>query len=128
MLIDVFESLDLPYQLTREEAVKEIYRLLDDKGVIIANIISSLKGKYSYFLQAEYLIYKKIFPQVYLFPVQDPVDPFRAQNIILVAAKSKEKLSFESENRELAECLKHQWGKEVETNLPVLTDDHSPAD
>lgn len=128
ILIDVFESLDLPYQLTTKEAIEKMYRSLNDDGVIIVNIVSSLKGKYSLFLQAEYLTYKKIFPQVYLFPVQDPADSFRAQNIILVAAKSAEKLSFENKDKELSGYLKHRWGKEVETNLPVLIDDHSPVD
>ena len=71
-----------------------VYNLLEDDGVVLVNLISSLEGKKGKFLRAEYLTYKEIFPQVYLFPVKDKGDPYIVQNIVLIALKSQMTASF----------------------------------
>lgn len=126
---DAFGShYSIPYQLTTKEAVEKKYDILNDNGVVVLNIISALEGKRSSFLQAEYVTYKSIFPQVYLFPVTAPDDGSQVQNIILVALKSDKSQTFSDTNIELNGFLTHLWEKPIETNFPILTDDFAPVD
>lgn len=126
---DAFSShYSLPYQLTTKEAVQKKYDILNDKGVVILNIISSIEGEKGQFLRAEYATYKSIFPQVYLFPVKEPDDEDEVQNIILVALKSEQNQAFNNTDLELNEYLQHLWKKEIDTDKPVLTDDYAPVD
>jgi len=126
---DAFSShYSLPYQLTTEEAVQKHYDILNDGGVAIVNIVSAIDGDRGLFLRAEYATYKKIFPQVYLFPVNQPDDGTSVQNIMLVAVKSSKRTSFQDSDPTLDSFLKHLWTKEVKDNVPILTDDFAPVD
>jgi spermidine synthase len=126
---DAFNSISsVPFQLTTKEAIQREYDLLNDGGVVLANLISSIDGTSGKFLRAEYATYRSIFPQVYLFPVAFPENGARVQNILLVAIKSDVSPLFESKDSELAEYLKHRWQKEVKNDLPILTDDYAPVD
>jgi len=126
---DAFAShYSLPYQLTTREAVQRKYEILNNNGLVILNIISSIEGEKGLFLRAEYFTYKDIFPQVYLFPVTEPNDGEKVQNIILVAIKSNTNQVFNDTDQELNEHLKHLWKKEVNMDVPILTDDYAPVD
>lgn len=124
---DAFQSLTIPYQLTTKEAVSKIYGALNDDGVVMVNIISSIEGKKGKFLRAEYRTFKSVFPQVYLFPVTSD-NPEKRQNIILVALKSENIPEFKSDNGELDGYLKRIWKGKITEDLPVLTDDFAPVD
>jgi spermidine synthase len=128
ILIDAFKSYFVPYQLTTKEAVEKIYDSLDEKGIVLLNIISSVNGEKGKFLRAEYATYKKFFPQVYLFLVKNKEAGDRAQNIMLVALKSEEKPVFENNDAELQEYLSCLWIKEIKNDTPILTDDFAPVD
>ena len=127
---DAFSSFyALPFHLTTREAVQKKYDILNDGGVVVVNIISTLEGKGSKFLQAEYKTYQSIFPQVYLFPVQSTVDTGQAQNIILVALKSdKPAPLYNTEDEEMAGYLTHFIQPKISEDIPVLTDDFAPVD
>lgn len=126
---DAFSSrYSLPYQLTTREAVLKKYNILNDDGIVILNIISSIDGDNSKFLRAEYATYQSIFPQVYLFPVREIEDGFEVQNIILVALKSEKEPSFFNDDPNLDEYLKHLWKKGIKSDMPILTDDYAPVD
>lgn len=126
---DAFSSrYSLPYQLTTKEAVQKEYDMLNEKGAVILNIISSIKGETGQFLRAEYATYKNIFPQIYLFPVLDSNNGDQVQNIILVALKSKQKPTFYDDEPELNEYLQHLWREKIEADKPILTDDFTPVD
>lgn len=126
---DAFKSFySIPYQLTTVEATKKMYDSLNDDGVVIANIISAMGGKKSKFLQAEYATYQSVFPQVYVFPVEDIYDENKLQNIMIVALKSEVKPPFTSNDPELNQYLSRLWTKKIKTSLPVLTDDFAPVD
>ncbi|MBU4486205.1 MAG: fused MFS/spermidine synthase, partial [Candidatus Delongbacteria bacterium] len=118
----------LPYQLTTKEAIQKKYDILNENGTVILNTISSIKGENSRFLRAEYATYKSIFPQVYLFPVSYPNNVDEVQNIMLIALKSKEKQTFSDTDPELNGYLQNLWEEEIETDMPVLTDDYAPVD
>ncbi|MFC1623100.1 fused MFS/spermidine synthase [Patescibacteria group bacterium] len=126
---DAFSSrCSVPYHLTTKEFIGKEFDALNDDGVVILNLVSSLEGENSLFLNAEYATYKSIFPQVFLFPVMDVNNEDVYQNIILVALKSEKKIDFQSDDPEIEEFLGHLWGEELEIVQPVLTDDHAPVD
>lgn len=126
---DAFGSrCSVPYHLTTQEAVQREFDILNDGGVVILNLISSLDGDNSLFLKSEYATYKSIFPQVFLFPVRGPEINKEFQNIILVALKSNRKIDFNSGDPEIVEFLNHLWKGEIDMNKPILTDDYVPVD
>lgn len=126
---DAFSSHhSLPYQLTTKEAVQKSFDILEDDGVVILNIISSIEGRKGMFLRAEYATYRSIFPQVYLFPVRNQEDGNEVQNIMMVALKADKQYNFESTDTELDGFLDNKWNNKVEMDMPVLTDDFAPVD
>lgn len=126
---DAFSShYSIPYQLTTREAVQKKYDILNDSGVVILNIISSIEGEKGKFLRAEYATYKSIFPQVYLFPVEEKENGEKVQNIILIALKNSGSITFENSDPILNEYLKHLWEEKIDTDMPILTDDFAPVD
>jgi len=126
---DAFTSrYSLPYQLTTREAVQKKYDILNDKGIVILNIVSSVEGEKGEFLRAEYATYKTIFPQVYLFPVSEPDNGKKIQNIILVALKSPDVPNFQTGDGEIKGYLGHLWKKEIASDVPILVDDYAPVD
>ncbi len=129
VLVDVFKSLRvLPHQLTTREAVEKIYNAVNDEGVVLVNMISTIDGDGGWFLRAEYATYRARFPQVYLFPVRDPADGKTVQNIMLVALKSTVQSALRSADPELDRYLKHLWTREIKQDMPILTDDFAPVD
>ena len=109
------------------EAVKKKYEILNDNGLVILNIISSLRGASGKFLRAEYATYKKVFPQVFLLPVNQ-ANPEARQNVMLLAFKSNNNLVWHSANQELNSYLSHLWPGEVADDTPALTDDYAPVE
>ncbi|MBN3034161.1 MAG: fused MFS/spermidine synthase [Bacteroidales bacterium] len=129
VFMDAYKSqLTIPYQLTTQEAVEDIYRILSPDGVVMANIISTLDRRTNHFLRAELATYRSIFPQVYLFAVQYPEDKERVQNIMLVALKNPKVPSFHSEDSLLQSYLNHKVSFPVPDDIPSLTDEFAPVD
>lgn len=125
---DAFGSqYSIPFHLTTKEAIQKNYDALNDDGIVVANIISSIEGRKGEFLRAEYITYKSVFPQVFLFPVQKKDDGDALQNIVLVALKSEEKPTLKSDDLELQKYLTHIWRKKIKADIPVLTDDYAPV-
>lgn len=107
---DAFTSwFSVPYQLTTREAIQKQYDSLSEDGIVIINIVSSLKGETSEFFRSEYFTFKDIFPQVYIFPTANKNDPKLMQNIILIALKSPKIPSFTSDDSTLASLLSDIW-------------------
>ncbi len=115
ILIDAFNGYNIPYQLTTKEVVEKMRNALNKDGVIIINIVSSLSNP---FLQAEYLTYRHVFPQVFIFPLEDRKNRFKVQNIMLVATLSDKEMSFPDETVEI----------EIGKNVKILTDNFAPVD
>jgi predicted membrane-bound spermidine synthase len=133
IFMDAYKSmLTIPYQLTTQEAISKIYRMLNDGGAVYANIISSLNSKDNYFLQAEIATYKSIFPQVYILAVQypNPSDDEKKyfQNLLLIGLKSSIKPEFSSDNEELNNYLSHLIDVEIRNSVQILTDEFAPVE
>jgi len=129
IFVDVFKSLySIPYHLATKEAVQKMYDALGNNGIVLVNVISAIEGKKGELFRAIYVTYLSVFPQVYAFPVHEPEDGRVVQNIMLVALKSPVKPVFSNDNEELSGYLGHLWQNEIDTDLPVLTDDFAPVE
>ena len=124
--------ITIPYQLTTQEAVQHIFNMLNEKGAVYANVISSLDTKSNYFLRSEVATYKSIFPQVYLFPVQYPdptdVEKSKFQNFLLVVLKTEIIPEFVSSNDQINQYLSHLYKGNLEFEDEVLTDNFAPVE
>jgi len=129
ILGDIFNSYySIPFHLSTIETVERYHKLLADDGVVLMNTLCSIDGDAGRFLRAEYVTFKMVFPQVFLFPVVAPDDGSRWQNIMLVALKSKEKPALNSDNPDLNELLSHLWTGPIAQDLPHLMDDFAPVE
>lgn len=128
ILMDAFSSsYSVPFQLTTVEATRDIYEMLNVDGVVMVNLISAVEGDKGKFFRAEYATYKKIFPQVYVFLVNNVNDPFQVQNIMIVGQKNQTVASFAGDDG-FRELFGHLYMKEIIVEEPILTDDFSPVD
>lgn len=132
---DAFSSAcSVPAHLTTREALREVYDLLDNDGVYIVNLISSLSGERSTFFRAEYKTFSEIFDGVYVFPVKGSEFSEDVQNIMIVATKDEK--NIEQIKAQLQEgisddkigLLNHYWNGEIKTDdVQILTDDFAPV-
>jgi len=128
MLIDAYNSVySMPFQLTTVESVRKMHAALAGDGAVIVNMISAVEGEGSLFLQAEYKTFSEVFPHVYLFKVIAGNDDRVPQNLIVVASKS-DKISFESDDEEIAAILANRYEKPLDLTVPALTDDLAPVE
>ena len=97
ILVDAFKGAYVPFELTTCEAAQKMYNVLNDNGLVITNVLSSLEGKDSKFLKYEYSTYKHVFDDVKVFWV-DTEDPEMFQNVILVGIKGKLDIDEAKEN------------------------------
>ena len=134
---DAFSSYySVPFQLTTLEAVKKVHDALDEDGIFVLNLISSLEGPGGLFLQSEYATLQKVFQQVYIFPSHftDPAQSTLPQNIVLIATKNPERFTkdqlLQRANAGQQQYVEHLWERPLraEPRATVLTDEHAPVD
>ncbi|MBA3037689.1 MAG: spermidine synthase [Desulfobacterium sp.] len=129
IFIDVFKSsASPPFYMTTEEAMQESSALLNDKGVLITNIYSAIQGEKGKFFRAAYATIKSVFPNVYIFPVQYPMQPEELQNLIIVAIKSGRADKLTSSDPEQNIYLSHCWQHKIDCDIPVLRDEFAPVE
>ncbi len=132
VFLDAFASLfNIPFQLTTIEAVRQMDRVLKDDGVVIFNLVNAVKGDSSRFLQAELNTYRQVFPKVYVFKVQENRADNIIQNLIIIACKKADAVTFASADAELDKPLKHvlpDSRMQVSEQFAVLTDDLAPVE
>ena len=115
ILNDAFSGNTPAKTLTTLEHNKNIKKSLNENGVYLTNIISSLEGKNSKFLKAEVNTLKQVFKNVYIVPCNYTNDTEQVQNNMIIATDSD--IIYENTyNYNLAE-------DEI-----ILTDDYCPID
>ena len=85
ILNDAFSGTSPAKLLTTLEAVSNIKKCLNENGVYLTNIISSLEGDNSKFIRAEVNTIKQIFKNVYVIPCDSVDDVQRIQNNMVIA-------------------------------------------
>jgi spermidine synthase len=129
VLMDAFGSLfSVPHQLTTVEAVRNIYRVLDERGVVIFNIGSAIQGKTNLFLQAELATYRAVFEFVYVFKVNPDYGDEHTQNVIIVACKTQCPVDTATPDEEISWLLARRYTNEIPSSMPILTDDLAPVE
>lgn len=123
ILIDAFKGVNAPFELTTYEALVNARNMLNENGIVLTNIISSVEGKDSKFIQYEYATYKAVFDDVKVFMVNSK-DIEAKQNLILVGIKGNPQKD-ESKYDEYVNYLDTEV-TEFETNKKIVTDDFAP--
>lgn len=124
ILIDAFKGLNAPFELTTYEAMMKAKNILNDNGMVITNIISSIEGEQSDFIKYEYATYKAVFDDVKVFKVSPNRDESERQNLILIGIKGKTNLNEErySEYQYLLNTeLSH-----FSSDKKIVTDNYAP--
>lgn len=127
--VDAFNSFaSIPFQLTTIEAVENEFNLLNDNGAIIINAPGAASGNKDDFLLAELATYRKIFPQVYLFQVNNKLSANAFQNYIIVAVKSSKKFNLSSKDKIINGYLRNSLEINLKKDQQILTDDFAPIE
>ncbi len=114
ILNDAFSGNSPATTLTTVEAVQLIHNSLNEHGVYLSNIISSVQGRDSRFLKSEVATLHKVFKNVYIVPCSNKDNMNLKQNIMVVASDDDlpiETVLLSSDN-----------------NPIVLTDNYCPVD
>ncbi len=117
ILNDAFSGLAPVKTLTTIEAVQKIKGALNEGGLYLTNVISSLEGKDSKFIKAEVNTLKKVFKNVYVIPCNTITELEMIQNNMVIA--SDDDINLTGVNV----CELKIDEKEI-----VLTDDYCPID
>jgi spermidine synthase/MFS family permease len=140
--IDTFYSDSIPFHLTTLEFLELVRSRLAPGGVIVTNVIGSIRGSSSQLFRSLYKTYATAFPTVLLHPVALPgEDDESLRNLMLVATESappqKEFLrerwaSIRARSRtapDLTNAIRVRYEKPISTrDVPTLTDDYAPTD
>ena len=123
ILIDAFKGENAPFELTTYEAMKNAKNILNDNGMVITNIISSIEGKESDFIKYEYSTYKKVFDDVKVFKVRQQEDDER-QNLILIGFKGNTNIDYNKYAE--YENLLNMEIKNFTSDVGISTDNYAP--
>ncbi len=124
IFIDAFKGLNAPFELTTYEAMQKAYNSLNNNGIVITNIISSLEGDKTDFIEYEYSTYKAVFDDVKVFKVNPDRPNDEEQNLILVGIKGSQNINTEKE-KEYSGRLYNEI-KDFSSDKPIVTDDYAP--
>ena len=117
ILNDAFSDTTPAATLTTLEAVKNIKKSLNENGLYLTNIISSLDGENSKFMKAEVKTLKEAFLNVYVIPCVTTDDLETPQNNMVIATDG----ILEIDKSKLYEL-------KIEDEDIVLTDNFCPID
>lgn len=123
ILIDAFKGFNAPFELTTYEAMMNAKNILNENGMVITNVISSLEGKESKFIQYEYVTYKAVFDDVKVFKVNTD-NKEQQQNLILVGIKGNPEINQDKKSE-----YQRFLDREVinyKSSKKVVTDDFAP--
>ena len=128
----------LPQHLATREFFTLASEHLTTNGVMVYNVVGTLRGVQADIVGAVYRTMKAVFPQVYLFPANE------SQNVVLVATKAKHKVNLPSIRWKAGELVRTRritlpgFVERVSTfeadppasfqRSPVLTDDFAPVE
>ncbi|MDR2614858.1 MAG: fused MFS/spermidine synthase, partial [Candidatus Accumulibacter sp.] len=131
---DVFGSwYSIPFHLTTVEAARAMSALLDEDGILISNVISSLRGPGSGVLGGIHAALSEVFPKVLIFPASHPQPAYAEsrQNLMLVAFKSEKTFAAAAAahpGSETARLLSHLWTAPFNSGARAFTDAFAPVE
>lgn len=126
--MDTFRSFSPPFQLITKECLGKVRDTLNEDGLVMANIISSVTGEKGQLLRAFLRTLKTIFPHVYVLAVHEEGKADVVQNFVVLAFKSPQIPPLKSEDMVMSSYLQKVWIDEIPEDLPVLRDDYAPVE
>jgi spermidine synthase len=136
IMLDAYYADAIPFHLTTREFLAELKAKLTPTGIVVSNVIGSVRGADSKLFRSILKTLETEFAQTYVFPVEE------VSNIIVIATQGKERLSKQEvirRARRLEDERKVQFPIEQmahtyvleripQDDVPVLTDDYAPVD
>jgi spermidine synthase len=145
IMIDAYYSDSIPFHLTTQEFLQLVQSRLRPGGLVISNVIGSIRGTGSELFRSFYRTYRTVFPTVLVHPVvsqgEVALDDRALRNIMLLATEgaAPAKPFLQSRARELRQDFPR--GADLTTairsrrdifiptrDVPTLTDDYAPTD
>ena len=123
ILIDAFKGLNVPFELTTYEALVHAKNMLNENGLVLTNIIASIEGEESDFIEYEYATYKAVFDDVKIFMVSNR-DRTDRQNLILMGIKGNPQIDG-TKTSEYLQYLDMEVN-EFKTDKNIVTDNFAP--
>lgn len=139
IILDAYSTTYVPFHLMTHEFFETLYGRLNEQGVVVSNLITSLVGDTSNLFWAEYKTVAQIFPSLYVFYTSD-YGAGLLQNVILVASKDQQMLSKEAlmeqiqksppvNPSEMLGLVSRLWNDPIRVeNVPILTDNFAPVE
>ena len=115
ILNDAFSGENPAKTLTTLENIKNIKKSLNENGLYLTNIISSLDGSNSKFIKAEVNTLNQVFKNVYAIPCQNLDNSKDVQNIMVIATDDSIKYD-------------NTYDLKIDKNEIIITDDFCPID
>jgi spermidine synthase len=143
VVLDAFFADSLPFHLTTLEFLELARSRLAPGGVIVTNVIGSLRGSGSKLFRSVFRTHQAAFPTVAVHPVvlEGERDDTLLRNLIVVASESplpSEEFLLERWRRlraaapsapELSKEIRDRYDRSVPIrDVPTLTDDYAPTD
>jgi spermidine synthase len=136
IFLDAYYADAIPFHLVTREFVQELKRKLTPNGILVSNIIGSVRGAESKLLRSIVKTLESEFAQTYIFPVEE------VSNIIVIATQQKARLGKQEVIRRAQrleqegkvhfpiERFAHTYVLEriPLDDVPILTDDYAPID
>jgi spermidine synthase len=136
IVLDAYYADAIPFHLTTREFLAELKAKLTPTGIVVSNVIGSVRGADSKLFRSILKTLEIELAQTYVFPVEE------VSNIIVIATQGKERLSKQEvirRARRLEDERKVQFPIEQmahtyvleripQDDVPVLTDDYAPVD
>jgi spermidine synthase len=144
IFLDAYNSDTIPFHLATREFYEEIKTRLAPGGVVVSNIIGTLRGPQSGFFRSIYRTLSEVFPTIYVVPTYPQSGGWILGdiNIILFATQDSARLSRGElvaragrvggklvPASDLAEYAAHVSEVPIEVkDVPTLTDDFAPVE
>jgi spermidine synthase len=136
VFLDAYYADAIPFHLTTREFLQELKRKLTPRGIVVANIIGSVRGSDSKLFRSMLKTLGTEFAQTYVFPVRG------VSNIIAIATQDRarvpkqtvlsraHRLQEQHSLRFPLEEYAHTYAMDPipQEDVPVLTDDYAPVD
>lgn len=89
-------TVSVPWHLTTQNFLEDVDKNLNENGIYIANLISSLQEDEAIFLKSYYKTLKSVFPETYAIKTEPFTPANNAQNITFISFKNTDSMKIKS--------------------------------
>jgi spermidine synthase len=136
VVLDAYSQTYVPFHLMTLEFHQLLKRHLNEDGVLVSNLISSLVGDASELLWCEVETVRQVYPEVHLFSTKNALDSV-VRNIVMVASRDAEPVTAQAFNASVSSALENprrviRYYESLYTGEPfgrrmILVDNYAPV-